>query len=73
MELNQEQDENLNRFTEILEAEVNQLKKTCEICYIEVIEADMVKIRDEFHNICLQCMEHYLREEVCFVLDRLEV
>ncbi len=33
----------------------------------------MVIIRDEFHNICLQCMEHYLREEVYFGINRLEV
>lgn len=52
---------------------MNQLKKTCEICYIEVIEADMVKISEEFHNICLQCMEHYLREEVYYSINRLEV
>lgn len=39
-------------------------KKNCDICYIEVIENDMVKIHGNLHDICLQCMEHYLREEV---------
>jgi hypothetical protein len=50
--------------------EEQQPKKACEICYIEVVEQDMVRIRGEVHEICLQCMEMYLKEEVRLILVR---